>query len=40
MRLTVRLKETDESFEPAVTSIPEPDAPGQKLDYGYKEVSR
>jgi hypothetical protein len=39
MRLTVRLKNEDESFEPAVNIIPVPDAPGPKLDYGYKGVS-
>ncbi|CAF0782034.1 unnamed protein product [Adineta steineri] len=36
MRLTVRLKDLDESFEPAVNIIPVPDAPGPKLDYPYK----
>ena len=39
MRLTVRLKNPDESFEPAVNPIPIPDAPGPKLDYDYSEVS-
>jgi len=39
MRLTVRLKDPDESFEPAVNIIPVPDAPGPKLDYDYKMVS-
>ncbi|CAF1169204.1 unnamed protein product [Adineta ricciae] len=36
MRLTVRLKNRDERFEPAVNIIPVPDAPGTKLDYGYE----
>jgi hypothetical protein len=39
MRLTVRLKNPDESFEPAVNIIPVPDAPGPKLDYSYQPVS-
>ena len=39
MRLTVRLKEIDAVFEPAVNGIPVPDAPGPKLDFGYKRVS-
>jgi hypothetical protein len=39
MRLTVRLKDPDESFEPAVNIIPVPDAPGPKLDYSYRAVS-
>jgi hypothetical protein len=39
MRLTVRLKNPDESFEPAVNPIPIPDAPGPKLDYDYVQVS-
>jgi hypothetical protein len=39
MRLTVRLKNPDESFEPAVNIIPVPDAPGPKLDYDYENVS-
>lgn len=38
MRLTVRLKNQDETFEPAVNIIPVPDAPGPKLDYDYKRV--
>ena len=38
MRLTVRLKDPEESFEPAVNAIPVPDAPGAKLDYDYIEV--
>ncbi|UJR37646.1 hypothetical protein I4U23_030343 [Adineta vaga] len=36
MRLTVRLKNPEESFEPAVNIIPVPDAPGNKLDYNYQ----
>lgn len=39
MRLTVRLKNPDESFEPAVNPIPVPDAPGPKLDYDYVPFS-
>lgn len=39
MRLTVRMKNPDESFEPAVNIIPVPDAPGTKLDYEYQPVS-
>jgi len=39
MRLTVRLKNEDDSFEPAVNIIPVPDAPGPKLDYDYQPVS-
>ena len=39
MRLTVRLKNPDESFEPAVNLIPIPDAPGAKLDYDYVPVN-
>ena len=39
MRLTVRLKNPDESFEPAVNIIPVPDAPGPKLDYDFAPVS-
>ncbi len=39
MRLTVRLKNPEESFEPAVNIIPVPDSPGPKLDYSYKPVS-
>ena len=38
MRLTVRLKNVDESFEPAVNFIPLPDAPGPKLDFDYVKV--
>ena len=38
MRLTVRLKNVDESFEPAVNFIPVPDAPGPKLDFDYVKV--
>ena len=38
MRLTVRLKNRDERFEPAVNIIPVPDASGAKLDYGYQPV--
>jgi len=38
MRLTVRLKNSEESFEPAVNVIPVPDAPGPKLDYSYDKV--
>ncbi|CAF3596141.1 unnamed protein product [Rotaria sordida] len=37
MRLTVRLKNSDDTFEPAVNIIPVPDAPGPKLDFPYKE---
>jgi hypothetical protein len=39
MRLTVRLKSLDETFEPAVNNIPVPDEPGPKLDYAFTTVS-
>ncbi|CAF1920706.1 unnamed protein product [Rotaria magnacalcarata] len=39
VRLTVRLKSLDDSFEPAVNIIPVPDAPGPKLDYEYKRAN-
>ncbi len=39
MRLTVRLKNPEETFEPAVNIIPVPDAPGPKLDYDFKTVN-
>ena len=38
MRLTVRLKNPEENFEPALNTIPVPDAPGTKLDYDYSKV--
>ena len=39
MRLTVRLRNLDENFEPAVNIIPVPDAEGPKLDYPHQPVS-